>query len=162
MSEPILRPVVVAGPSGVGKSTNITRLMKEFPGRFGFSVSHTTRLPRACFASVCCFIADPFVFTGPGEEDGVQYHFVTQETFKEEIERDEFIEWAVYAGNYYGTTVKALKDVKQKGQIALLDIDLQGVKSLKARPDLDPYYLVLVPPSVDDLQKRLEGRGDTR
>lgn len=140
-----LRPVVVAGPSGVGKSTNINRLMAEFPGRYGFSVSHTSRLPR------------------PGEMDGVQYHFVTVERFKEEVEKGAFIEWAVYAGNYYGTTVAALKDVREKGQIALLDIDLTGVKTLKSLPKtvVDPYYLALVPPSIEELQHRLETRGDT-
>merc|ERR1711991_1053495 len=140
-----LRPVVVAGPSGVGKSTNIQRLMKEFPGRFGFSVSHTSRQPR------------------PGEEEGKHYHFVTVEDFKKEIAANSFIEWAVYAGNYYGTSVAALRAVKERGEIALLDIDLQGVKSLKAKPksEVDPYYLVLVPPSIEELQRRIEGRGDT-
>jgi guanylate kinase len=81
--------------------------MKEFPGRYAFSVSHTTRLPR------------------PNETQGVQYHFTTVDRFKEEIAAGAFIEWAVYAGNYYGTTVAALANVKEKGQIALLDIDLQ-------------------------------------
>ena len=93
----------------------------------------------------------------------MQYHFVTPDKFKEEIEKGAFIEWASYAGNYYGTTVGALQDVEKKGRVALLDIDLQGVKSLKAvdKSVVDPFYLVLVPPSMDDLRHRLEGRGDT-
>ena len=75
---------------------------------------------------------------------------------QEEIEQKAFIEWAVYAGNYYGTTVAALASVKAKGQIALLDIDLQGVKTLKSlgKERVDPFYVVLVPPSIEDLQVR--------
>lgn len=119
--------------------------MKEFPGRYAFSVSHTTRLPR------------------PGETDGVQYHFTTVDRFKEEVAQGAFIEWAVYAGNYYGTTVSALTQVKDKGQIALLDIDLQGVKTLKSLPRerVDPFYIALVPQSIEVLQQRIEKRGDT-
>merc|ERR1719265_2543989 len=78
--------VVICGPSGGGKSTMIKRLMAEIPGRFGFSVSHTTRAPR------------------PGEKDGVDYHFVAREEITEEIAQGNFLESAEVHGNYYGTS----------------------------------------------------------
>lgn len=138
--------------------------MKEFPGKYGFSVSHTTRQPRErrAWGAMMRHFFD-IAPSGPGETDGVQYHFVTLERFREEIAAGSFIEWAVYSGNHYGTTVKAVTDLAAQGKIALLDIDLQGVKSLKALPkaSIDPFYIVLVPPSVDDLRRRIEGRGDT-
>ena len=80
-----IQPLVICGPSGSGKSTLLKRLFKEFPNTFGFSVSHTTRKPR------------------PGEEDGVHYNFVNVEDMKNEIEKGEFIETAVFSGNIYGT-----------------------------------------------------------
>jgi guanylate kinase len=81
-----LRPVVFCGPSGVGKGTLIEKLQKHFAqGQFGFSVSHTTRMPR------------------PGEEDGVHYNFTTVESMKKEIEDGKFIEFAEVHGKYYGT-----------------------------------------------------------
>mmetsp|Transcript_43659 Transcript_43659/g.92809 ORF Transcript_43659/g.92809 Transcript_43659/m.92809 type:complete len:92 (-) Transcript_43659:280-555(-) len=80
------RPVVICGPSGVGKGTLIELLQEHFPaGKFGFSVSHTTRKPRE------------------GEEDGVHYHFSTVDSMKEEIEAGKFVEYAEVHGNYYGT-----------------------------------------------------------
>lgn len=96
-----LRPLVFAGPSGAGKSTLIKMLMKEFPHSFGFSVSHTTRAPRA------------------GEEDGVNYHFVNLDSFNKLKEQDGFIETAIYSGNNYGTSVKAVQDVVQQDKVRL-------------------------------------------
>lgn len=93
----------------------------------------------------------------------MQYHFVTEEEFLAEVGRGAFVEWAVFAGHHYGTTIDAVNSLKARGQVAILDIDIQGVKSLKALPRerIDPFYMMLVPPSVADLRKRLEGRGDT-
>lgn len=93
----------------------------------------------------------------------MQYHFVSVDRFKEEIAKGAFIEWAIYAGNYYGTSVEAVKALKEKGLIALLDIDLTGVKSLKALPRelIDPFYITLVPSSIGELRQRIERRGDT-
>lgn len=134
------RPVVISGPSGTGKSTLLKKLFADYPGKFGFSISHTTRGPR------------------PGETDGVDYHFTTVENFKKLIEANEFIEWAQFSGNYYGTSKKSVKDVAQGGQICLLDIDMQGVKSVKSS-DLNAKYLFIAPPSIDELRQRLVGRG---
>ncbi|KAG0329986.1 guanylate kinase [Dissophora globulifera] len=134
------RPIVISGPSGAGKSTFLKRLFAEYPDKFGFSVSHTTRSPRA------------------GEVDGVEYNFVTRDEFLAGVARGEFIENAEFSGNLYGTTIQAVKSVGDKGRICILDIDMQGVKLVKAT-DLNPYYLSVQPPSVEELEKRLRGRG---
>lgn len=135
------RPIVISGPSGTGKSTLLKKLFGEYPTEFGFSVSSTTRGPR------------------PGEVDGKDYNFTTVEAFKEMIEQDKFIEWAQFSGNYYGTTVDSVKQVISSGKTCILDIDMQGVKAVKGKSDLDARFLFIAPPSVDDLRKRLEGRG---
>jgi len=135
-----MRPLVLAGPSGVGKSTLVKRLQDEFPGSFGFSVSHTTREPRK------------------GEEDGVHYHFVKKDKFEKLVEDGAFIEHAQYGPNNYGTSKKAIQKVMDDGQVCVLDIDCQGVRLLK-QTDLNPRYVFISPPSVDDLRKRLVGRG---
>ncbi|GME66929.1 unnamed protein product [[Candida] boidinii] len=135
------RPIVISGPSGTGKSTLLKRLFAEFPDKFGFSVSNTTRSPR------------------PGEQNGIDYNFVTVDEFKSLIEDKKFIEWAQFSGNYYGTTIKAVKDVSDSmKRTCILDIDMQGVKSVKGT-DLNARYLFLSPPSIDELKKRLTGRG---
>lgn len=118
----------------------LKRLFKEYPDRFGFSVSNTTRQPR------------------PGEVDGKDYHFVSVDEFKKLIDENAFIEWAQFSGNYYGTTVKAVQDVAKLGRVCILDIDMQGVKSVK-NTDLNARYLFLSPPSIEILRQRLEGRG---
>ena len=107
-AQPDQRPVVICGPSGVGKGTLLTRLMAEHPDSFGFSVSHTTRQPRA------------------GEVDGVHYHFVKKEDMEAAITRGEFIEYARVHSNMYGTSVKAVEDVRAAGKTCLLDIDVQA------------------------------------
>jgi guanylate kinase len=140
---PKYRPVVVAGPSGVGKSTLITMLRERYPESFGFSVSHTTRLPR------------------PGESGGVQYHFVSRDTFEELARDGAFVETAEFAGNCYGTSKRALNDVNESGRICLLDIDLQGVRQVKRAEGLDAGFVFLAPPSKAVLEARLRGRGDT-
>lgn len=101
------RPIVISGPSGAGKSTILKRLFDEFPDKFGFSVSHTTRSPRA------------------GEQNGREYHFVTKEEFLDLIEKKGFIEHAQFGGNYYGTSVKAVEDIAEKGRICILDIEME-------------------------------------
>ncbi|EEQ41210.1 putative guanylate kinase [Clavispora lusitaniae] len=134
------RPVVISGPSGTGKSTLLKKLFAEFPDKFGFSVSNTTRTPRA------------------GEVDGVDYHFTKVEDFKKMIDEKKFIEWAQFSGNYYGTSIKAVEDVVKSNKICLLDIDMQGVKSVKAST-IDARYLFVAPPSIETLKERLTGRG---
>lgn len=140
MSDCTLQPVVFSGPSGVGKSTLLKRLFKEYPDAFGFSVSHTTRQPRS------------------GEQDGVDYHFVTKEAMMAEIGRNSFIEYAEFADKMYGTSIKAVDNVTKSNRICILDIDEQGVKNIKAST-LQSKYVFVSPPSVEELEKRLRGRG---
>mmetsp|Transcript_20568 Transcript_20568/g.58266 ORF Transcript_20568/g.58266 Transcript_20568/m.58266 type:complete len:266 (+) Transcript_20568:91-888(+) len=134
--------VVIVGPSGVGKSTLIGKLMGEFSGRFGFSVSHTTRQPR------------------PGEEDGVHYNFTTLEAMRDAIADDRFIEYAEVHGNFYGTSYKAVERVVGSGRVCLLDVDVQGAEQLK-KSSLDEVsaYMFVAPPSPSALEDRLRGRG---
>jgi guanylate kinase len=134
------RPVVFAGPSGVGKGTLIELLRKKYPTQFGFSVSHTTRKPRE------------------GEQDGVHYNFATVDGIKKEIDEGKFVEYANVHGNYYGTSVAAVESVQKQGKICILDIDVQGVRNVK-KSTLDAIYLFVSPPSMQELEKRLRGRG---
>jgi guanylate kinase len=135
---------VVAGPSGVGKGTLIGKLMEEMPGKFGFSVSHTTRAPR------------------DGEVDGVHYNFSTVPEVEAAIQRGEFIEYANVHGNYYGTTHAAVKAVCDKGATCILDIDIQGVKSVQAAWPTQPapLFIFVKPPGngTDVLEQRLRAR----
>lgn len=136
----MVRPIVLSGPSGAGKSTLLKKLLADYPGKFGFSISHTTRQPRA------------------GETDGVQYHFTTIPKFEQLIADKKFIEWAKFGGNFYGTTIQAVENVSKEGQVCILDIDMQGVKSVK-NTSLNAAFIFVAPPSMEDLRKRLEGRG---
>ncbi|XP_056121175.1 guanylate kinase isoform X3 [Rhinichthys klamathensis goyatoka] len=133
------RPVVMSGPSGAGKSTLLKKLLKEFDGVFGFSVSHTTRNPR------------------PGEENGKDYHYVTREVMQAAVANGEFVENAEFSGNMYGTSKAAVQAVQAKNLICILDIDMQGVKNIK-RTNLNPIYVSIQAPSMDILEKRLRDR----
>ncbi|KAL2059128.1 hypothetical protein ABVK25_000420 [Lepraria finkii] len=134
------RPIVISGPSGSGKSTILTRLFKDHPDTFGFSVSHTTRNPRS------------------GEQDGREYNFTNQETFLKLVDDAGFIEHAKFGSNYYGTSIKAVKSVAETGRICVLDIEMEGVKQVK-KTDLNARFLFLSPPSLEILEQRLRGRG---
>lgn len=136
-----LRPIVISGPSGVGKSTVLKRLMSDFPNSFGFSVSHTSRNPR------------------DGEKDGIDYHFSSKEVMQSEVDQGLFIESATFGGNMYGTSKKAVRDVSDQNKICILDIDEQGVKNLKSITDINPLYCFVKPPSIQILEERLRGRG---
>lgn len=96
------RPIVISGPSGVGKGTLINMLMKEFPTMFGFSVSHTTRAPRV------------------KEENGVHYHFTNRDVMEEEIKAGKFLEYASVHGNLYGTSIEAVEAVADSGKVYIL------------------------------------------
>lgn len=101
----------------------------------------TTRTPRA------------------GEVNGKDYHFTTVEGFKKVIDSNGFIEWAQFSGNYYGTSIAAVKEVAEtQNKTCILDIDMQGVKSVK-KTDLNARFLFIAPPSLEDLKSRLVGRG---
>ncbi|CAC9890939.1 unnamed protein product, partial [Aureobasidium pullulans] len=126
------RPIVISGPSGSGKSTHLNRLLKEYPDRFGFSISRT-------------------------EQNGIEYHFVTKEDFLKLVDQGGFIEHAQFGSNYYGTSVQAVRDVAQKDRTCILDIEMEGVKQVK-KTSLNARYLSLQPPSIEILEARLRGR----
>ena len=134
------KALVIAGPSGVGKGTLIEMLKQEFPDSFGFSVSHTTRQPRE------------------GEVDGVHYHFVSADKMAADILLHRFLEHAQVHGNFYGTSVAAVEAVKQTGKICILDIDVQGCRQCR-KVDLPGHYVFISPPSFEELERRLRGRG---
>ena len=119
-------------------------LMKKYPNDFGFSVSHTTRSPRA------------------GEQTGVDYHFTDVESMEKMIANHEFIEYARVHKNIYGTSTKAVHDVMKSSRICILDIDVQGVNTVmdaeSSKPVLRPMYVFIAPPSVDQLESRLRAR----
>ena len=130
---------IVSGPSGVGKSTVLKALFAQRSDLY-FSVSATTRAPRA------------------GEEDGVHYHFLTQMEFEEMIGRDEFLEYAQYVGNYYGTPKKYVDAAMEEGRDVILDIEVQGAQQICAkRPDTVAIFVA--PPSWEELERRLTARG---
>ncbi|XP_028900921.1 guanylate kinase isoform X2 [Zeugodacus cucurbitae] len=133
------RPLVVCGPSGSGKTTLLKKLFEEFPHTFGFSISHTTRSPRA------------------GEEHGVHYYFVDKDKMKEQIANDEFIETAVFSGNTYGTSKDAIRNIQNSGKVCVLDIEPQGVDQIK-KTDLNPILVYNNPPTLKDLELRLRKR----
>mmetsp|Transcript_24504 Transcript_24504/g.53306 ORF Transcript_24504/g.53306 Transcript_24504/m.53306 type:complete len:521 (-) Transcript_24504:116-1678(-) len=134
--------VVIVGPSGVGKSTLIKRLMQDYEGKFGFSVSHTTRQPR------------------PGEEDGIHYNFTDKDQMRKSIAKGAFIEHAEVHGNIYGTSFDAVQRVVSKGQVCLLDIDVQGAQQMQMSTlNSITAYLFIGPPSLDTLEERLRSRG---
>ncbi|KAF5306420.1 hypothetical protein FQA39_LY08929 [Lamprigera yunnana] len=139
MSNLASKPLVICGPSGSGKSTLVNKLLQDFPNKFGYSVSHTTRKPR------------------PGEVDGVHYHFVTLSTILNEIDEEKFIEYTMFSGNMYGTSKKTVELVHSEGKICILDIDVEGVKNVK-KTSLDPWYVFIKPPSLEELEVRLRKR----
>jgi guanylate kinase len=133
------RLTVLSGPSGVGKSTVVAHLRTAHP-RVWLSVSATTRRPR------------------PGEQDGVQYFFVSDDEFDKLIANGEFLEWAEFAGHRYGTPRGAVLEHLEAGEPVLLEIDLQGARQVRnAMPEARLVFLA--PPSWDELVRRLTGRG---
>lgn len=132
-------PVVLAAPSGTGKTTLARRLV-DGPGRYTFSISATTRAPRGT------------------ERDGIDYHFVSREVFRGMIERGEFAEWAEVHGRMYGTPKAVLEAAAVAGQHVLLDIDVQGARQVReAIPETKLIFVL--PPSLEALLERLRARG---
>ncbi|KAK1397511.1 Guanylate kinase [Heracleum sosnowskyi] len=134
------KPIVISGPSGVGKGTLINKLMKEFPAMFGFSVSHTTRAPRE------------------GEKNGVHYHFTERGVMEQDIKDGKFLEFASVHGNLYGTSIEAVDVVADAGKRCILDIDVQGARSVRDSC-LEAIFIFVCPPSFEELEKRLRARG---
>jgi len=133
------RPIVISGPSGSGKSTLLKRLFEKHPNTFGFSVSHTSRLPRA------------------GETNGKEYHFVSRADFEKLVSERKFIEYTQFSHNYYGTTIAAVQAVAQTGKRCILDIEMEGVMNVK-KTDLNARFVFIQPPSLEELARRLRSR----
>ena len=141
--------IVMSAPSGCGKSTLIDMLLQEYSD-LCYSISCTTRAPRG------------------EEEDGLDYHFKTKERFEELIKEDAFLEYACVHGNYYGTLKQPIVEVLNEGNSMILDIDVQGaakvreyVRNLSNNDPLKIGYvdIFILPPDMEELRRRLEGRG---
>ena len=131
--------IVISGASGTGKGTVCKKLLAENPNVF-YSISVTTRQPRA------------------GELDGREYYFITVDEFKNWIAEDKFLEYAEVYGNFYGTPIHKIEEHLNRGEDVLLEIDIQGALNvMKKRPD--GVYIFLLPPSIEELKKRIQGRG---
>ena len=129
--------LVVSGPAGSGKGTVNGMLMKRED--FAFSVSATTRQPR------------------PGEIDGVNYHYVSREEFLARIESGDMLEYTEYCGNFYGTPLKEAKEVLDSGKNLILEIEVEGARTVKAKYP-DAVLVLLLPPTYSEQEARLRGR----
>ncbi len=132
--------MVLSGPSGAGKSSLIKKI-EERIGAFYFSISTTTRPMRE------------------GEIEGVHYHFVTQDEFKKDIEDENFLEYALVHGNYYGTSIKPVKEALNEGKIVIFDIDVQGHDAVQNRLGDITTSVFITTPSLKELKHRLTSRG---
>jgi guanylate kinase len=131
--------IVITGPSGVGKGTLVRSLLTRHPELY-LSISATTRQPR------------------PGEIDGKDYYFVSKQQFESAIEQGELLEWAEYAGNYYGTPKTSVEEQINRGKWVLLEIELIGARIVK-KIFPDALLIFILPPSLEELGRRLRGRG---
>jgi len=132
--------LIICGPSGVGKSSIISAICSRFPSRVALSVSHTSRQPR------------------PGEKNGVDYFFTTPDAMLRDIEKKAFLEYAHVHNNIYGTSRSSVDTILDKGMLPILDVDRNGVQSIKAVPGFEAKYVFIAPPSFDVLHKRLSAR----
>jgi len=135
-----IKPMVVVGPSGVGKGTLLGKFREKFGEASKVCVSHTTRNIRE------------------GEQDGVHYHFVSKEKFEALIKKDAFIEYAKVHTNYYGTSFQSVKHVAASGAICFLEIDYQGAQSFKNSDIACNYLFITCPNGIETLRDRLNNR----
>jgi len=134
--------IILTAPSGAGKTSIKSKLLAVMADQLSFSVSATTRKIRG------------------GETDGVDYIFISEEQFKEKIDKDQFVEWQmVYPGMYYGTTVDEMKRIWSEGKTPLLDIDVKGALNVKKMFGKQVMTIFIEPPSIEILQERLMRRG---
>ena len=134
--------IIITAPSGAGKTSITKHLLKTFPGELAFSISAATRQKRNY------------------EKDGVDYYFMSVDDFKEKIQQNAFVEWEmVYEGKYYGTLTSEIHRIWQEGKVPLLDIDVQGAVHVQQEHREQTLSIFIEPPSVDELKKRLSGRG---
>jgi len=131
--------LVLSGPSGAGKSTIINAASDEI-GEYYFSISTTTRDPRV------------------GEENGVDYFFVSKEDFEEDIKAGNFLEYAQVHGNYYGTSLKPVRVALEEGKLVIFDIDVQGHRLVRAKMDDITTSAFITPPTLIELETRLRAR----
>jgi guanylate kinase len=131
--------LILSAPSGTGKTTTCRILRKKLP-ELKISVSHTTRKIRK------------------GEQEGLDYTFISQQEFEEKIKSKDFLEWAQVHNFYYGTSFQAADTSLENGHDTLLELDIQGVKSLRAM-DYEGIYILILPPSIEEMQARLTKRG---
>ena len=131
--------IIITGPSGVGKGTVVKELLDRNKDIW-LSISATTRNPRM------------------GEKDGENYYFISDERFKDMIDKKEFLEWAQFAGNYYGTPLSTVNEKIEKGFIVLLEIEVEGAKQIKEKFP-EALSIFLLPPSKEELEKRIRNRG---
>ena len=131
--------IIISAPSGTGKTTICNSLRENIPD-LKFTISHTTRKIRE------------------GEVDGVDYIFISKNEFENKIKNNDFLEWAQVHGNYYGTSLESVDTTLNKGYDTLLEIDIQGVKSLR-KMNYQGTYIIIFPPSVKELEVRLRKRG---
>lgn len=134
--------IIITAPSGAGKTSITRHLLKTFPDKLAFSISAATREKRGY------------------EKDGVDYHFITVDEFKEKIKNNAFIEWEmVYEGKYYGTLKSEIRRIWGGSKIPLLDIDVQGALHVQQEHPDRTLSIFIEPPSVDELKRRLTSRG---
>lgn len=133
--------IIFSAPSGSGKTTIVHRLLERYP-QLEFSISATSRAPRGA------------------ERDGVDYHFLSQEAFAEAVAEGRFVEWEeVYKGTCYGTLRSEVERIWQKGHVIVFDVDVLGGINLKRIFGQDACSVFIMPPSVEELRRRLENRG---
>ena len=132
--------IVISAPSGAGKGTIIKELLKRDNKTRWLSISATSRPIR------------------PGEEEGVNYYYLTQEDFKEKIKQGYFLEYTNYAGNYYGTPKEIIKQKIEDGTDVILEIEIDGASTIKKLIP-EALFIFIMPPSIKELVKRLKGRG---
>lgn len=131
--------LVLSGPSGAGKSTIINSASEQI-GEYYFSISTTTRQPRI------------------GEENGVDYFFVTKENFEEDIKANNFLEYAEVHGNYYGTSLKPVREALMQNKLVIFDIDVQGHRLVREKMDDITTSAFITPPTLNALESRLRAR----